>query len=33
LVAKINEDLLSLMKLDGVNSLSEVVGTAKLKFK
>ena len=33
LVAKINEDLLSLMRLDGVNSLSEVVGTAKLKFK
>jgi len=31
LISKINNDLVELMKLDGVSNLSEVVGTTKLK--
>ena len=33
LVRKINDDLVDLMRIDGVKSLSEIVGTGKVSFK
>ena len=33
LVRKINDDLVDLMRIDGVKSLSEIVGTGKVTFK
>ena len=30
---KINDDLVDLMRIDGVKSLSEIVGTGKVSFK
>ena len=33
LVRKMNDDLVDLMRIDGVKSLSEIVGTGKVSFK
>ena len=33
LVRKINDELVDLMRIDGVKSLSEIVGTGKVSFK